>query len=149
MPDHFDFAWRDLLASMDPGSGADTPAKVLGAAMHTYNDHAKKNRKDTEENMTMEHQEYTARKIRRALRFKTISEEALATHQRELLRRLQAGELRMPKTKLPRDDIVAKLALLQGYTFSRTDAAYPRDRPKPVRPHRQRERKRKASANRD
>ena len=30
--------------------GADTPAKALGAAMHTYNGHAKQNRKDEEEN---------------------------------------------------------------------------------------------------
>ena len=39
---------------MDPGSGADTPVKALGAAMHTYNDHAKKNRKDKEDNRTTE-----------------------------------------------------------------------------------------------
>ena len=81
--------------------GADTPAKALGATMHSYNEDAKKNRKDKEENMKTERLQYT----------------------------------------------VAKLALLQGYTFSRTGAAYRRDRPNPARPHRQRERK--ASANRD
>ena len=97
--------------------GADTPAKALGAAMHTYNDHAKQNRKDKRENRKTELQEYTAQMIRRALRFGSICEEDLTAHQRRLLRRLQAGELRMPKPDLQREDIVTKLARLQGYTF--------------------------------
>ena len=97
--------------------GAVTPDISLGAAMHTYNDHAKQNRKDKRENRKTERQEYTARKIRRALRFGNISEQALTAHQRGLLRRLQAGELRMPKPDLQREDIVTKLARLQGYTF--------------------------------
>ena len=98
-------------------SGAGTPAKLLGAAIHAHNDHAKQNRKDKTENRTTERQEYAARKIRRALRFGSISEDALPAHQRGLLRRLQAGELRMPKPDLQREDIVTKLAWLQGYTF--------------------------------
>ena len=84
---------------------ADTPAKALGRAMRAHNDHAKQNRKDNMENRETELQEYTARKTRRALRFGNMSEEALTAHQRGLLQRLQAGELRMPKPDL------------QGYTF--------------------------------
>ena len=76
-------------------------------------------------------EENTAQKIQRAVRFGHISEEALTEHEGDLLRRLKAGELRMPKPDQQRDDIVAKLARLQGQTFSRTDAAYPRDKPKP------------------
>ena len=97
--------------------GADTPAKALGAAMHTYNDHAKQNRKDKRENKETERQEYTAREIRRALRFGNISEGALTPHQRRSLQRLHAGELRLPKPDLQKEDIVTKLARLQGYTF--------------------------------
>ena len=85
--------------------------------MRARNGHAKQNRKDKRENMETELQEYTARKTWRALRFGNISEEALTAHQRGLLRRLQAGELRMPKPDLQREDIGTKLARLQGYTF--------------------------------
>ena len=65
------------------------------------------------------------------MRFGYISEEALTGHEGDLLRRLKAGELPMPKPDQQRDDIVAKLALLQGRTYSRAEAAYPRDKPKP------------------
>ena len=97
--------------------GADTPAKALGAAMHARNDHAKQNRKDKSKNRETERQAFTALKIRRALRFGNMSEAALTGHQRELLRRIHAGKLRMPKPDLQREDIVTKLARLQGYTF--------------------------------
>ena len=50
-------------------SGADTPAKLLGTAIHAHNDHTKQNRKDKNDNRKTELQEYSARKVRRALRF--------------------------------------------------------------------------------
>ena len=85
--------------------------------MRAYNEHAKQKREDKRDNRKTELQEYTARKIRRALRFGNISEGALTPHQRRLLQRLHAGELRLPKPDLQREDIVTKLARLQGYTF--------------------------------
>ena len=97
--------------------GADTPAKALGAAVRMRTGHAKQNRKDQRDNRKTELQEYTARKIRRALRFGNMSEETLTAHQRGLLRRIQAGELRMPKPDLQREGVVTKLARLQGCAF--------------------------------
>ena len=97
--------------------GADTPTTSLGAAMHTYNDDAEQKREEKRENRATERKEYTARKIRRAVRFGKISAESLTAHQGELLRQLQEGKLRMPKPDLQREDIVTKLARLQGYTL--------------------------------
>ena len=78
-------------------SGADTPAKLLGTAIHAHNDHTKQNRKDKNDNRKTELQEYSARKVRRALRFGKITEASLTPYQKDMLRRLKAGELRIQK----------------------------------------------------
>ena len=98
-------------------SGADTPAKLLGTAIHAHNEHAKQNRKDKKHNRITELQEHYARKVRRALRFGKITEKALTPYDNDMLRRLEAGELRIRKPEMEREDFATKLTRLQGHIF--------------------------------
>ena len=85
--------------------------------MHLHDDHAKQSRKEKKENRTTALEEYAARKIRRAVRFGSMPEDALTERQNCLLQRLKAGQLRMPKPDPQREGIVTKLARLQDFTF--------------------------------
>ena len=90
----------------------DTPAKALGTAIHLLNDHAKQNRKDKSDNRKTELQEYQARKVRRALRFGKITVADLTADQKEMLRQLNAGELRK---RVEKEDFASKLVRVQGH----------------------------------
>ena len=92
-------------------SGADTPAKLLGAMLRAHNDHTQQNRTGKSDNRNTELEEHFARKVRRALRFGKLTNEALTPYQKDMLRRLQAGELRIQN----REEFATKLTQLLGH----------------------------------